>query len=66
MSMGHREKLKDCCEWDLTSRWRKRGYINRIKGGWKKIKRKINKRNRKNIKLKIKKEKMELLINTPL
>lgn len=53
--MGHREKLKGGAEYELTSKWRKRGYLNIRTGEWKKIKRKINKRNRKKIKIQIKK-----------
>jgi len=52
--MGHKDKLKGGAEYELTSRWRKRGYLNRRTGEWKKIKRRINKRNRKINKLKIK------------
>lgn len=54
--MGHREKLKGGEEWEITSKWRKRGYLNVRPGDWKKVKRRLNKRNRKNEKLKLKKE----------
>lgn len=40
-------KLKGGDEYDLVSRWRKRGYFNRRTGVWKKIKKRINKRVRK-------------------
>ena len=56
--MGHKEKLKDGEENELTSRWRKRGWLSRRTGEWKKIKRRINKRIRKINKLKIRKDKL--------
>lgn len=39
-----KQKLKSADEYDLVSSWRKKGYITRKAGGWKKIKKALNKR----------------------
>lgn len=40
-------KLKGGDEYDLVSKWRKRGLITRKAGGWKYIKNRINRRIRR-------------------
>lgn len=42
-----KQKLKSGDEYDLVSSWRKRGWMVRRAGVWKKVKRALNKRFRK-------------------
>jgi hypothetical protein len=42
-----KQTLKGGDEFDCVSRWRKKGYLNRRPGFWKMVKRKMNKRFRK-------------------
>lgn len=54
-----KQTLKDGDEYDLKSSWRKKGWITRKAGGWKKIKQRLNKRFRKEGKQEIKNERFE-------
>ena len=42
-----KQTLKDGYEYDLVSRWRKRGIITANAGVWKSVKKRLNKRLRK-------------------
>lgn len=46
--MGWRIKTKGGDEWDLCSKWRKRGFLGAWPGRWKKVKRRIVRRERQN------------------
>lgn len=42
-----KQKIKTADEYDLLSKWRKQGIIRRGHGVWKKVKRQLNRRFRK-------------------
>lgn len=42
-----KQRLKDGYEWDLKSRWRKRGWLTHKPGVWKSVKKRLNKRFRR-------------------
>ena len=42
-----KQKLKNGYEYDLTSKWRKKGILSPPRGGWKSIKKILNRRFRK-------------------
>lgn len=48
--MGWRIRLRNGDEWDLCSRWRKRGYLAAYAGRWRRVKRSIVRRSRRNAK----------------
>lgn len=42
-----KQRLKDGHEWDLLSNWRKKGWLTHKPGVWKSIKKRLNKRFRR-------------------
>lgn len=59
MTMGHKEKLKGGDEYDTVTKWRK--VLDGKPGRWKKVKTKMNKRNRRG-----KRRELKQFINMPV